>query len=109
MHIAVTVQAACNASDNVSTALELTHRHLSPYGPETHEETHMPSIGKYPQDVARERQDVPETYEQNRQQLTESKAHLGQTEDPVSGARPETEPVLPEAEEQATNQAESDE
>ena len=67
----------------------------------------MPSVGKYPHDVARERQDVPEIYEQNRQQLTRSEANLRQTEDQVSGARPDTEPVLPEADEQAEERAES--
>jgi hypothetical protein len=60
----------------------------------------MPSKGKYPQDIAHERQDVPETYDRNRQQLTRSEAELRRTEDPVSGARPETDPGLPEADEQ---------
>jgi hypothetical protein len=59
----------------------------------------MPSIGKYPNDVRRERQDVPETYEQERERFSESEATLRQTEDPISGARPETEPVEPRADE----------
>jgi hypothetical protein len=57
-----------------------------------------------PNDHARERQDVPETYEQNRERLTESEAELRRTEDPVSGARPETEPVQPEADELAVEE-----
>jgi hypothetical protein len=61
----------------------------------------MPSTGKYPQDVARERQDVPEVYEQNREKFTEAEAQVRQAGDQVSGARPETEPVEPEADERA--------
>jgi hypothetical protein len=60
----------------------------------------MPSTGKNPQDVVRERQDIPEMYQQNREQLTKAEAELRQADDPVSGARPETEPVQPEADEQ---------
>ncbi len=60
----------------------------------------MPSTGKNPQDVVRDRQDVPETYQQNREQFTKAEAELRQADDPVSGARPETEPVQPEADEQ---------
>lgn len=59
-----------------------------------------------PNDHARERQDVPETYEQNRERLSESDAELRRTEDPVSGARPETEPVQPEADELAAEERE---
>ncbi len=60
----------------------------------------MPSSGMNHQDVVREGQDVPEMYEQNREQLTKAEAELRQADDPVSGARPETEPVKPEADEQ---------
>ena len=47
----------------------------------------MPSVGKYPQDVAHERQDVPETYEQNRETFTRAEAKLERGDDPA--ARPE--------------------
>ena len=60
-----------------------------------------------PNDHARERQDVPETYEQNRERLSESDAELRRTEDPVSGARPETEPVQPEADERTEEKRQS--
>lgn len=59
----------------------------------------MPS-GKYPNDIAQDRQDVPEIYDQNREQFTQAEAQLRRADDPVSGARPETEPVQPEADEQ---------
>ena len=61
----------------------------------------MPSVGKYPNDVARERKDVPETYEQNRETFTRAEAELHQGQDRVSGSLPETEPVRPEADERA--------
>ena len=61
----------------------------------------MPSIGKYPNDVRRDREDVPETYDRDRERLSESEARLRRTEDPVSGARPETEPATTLADEQA--------
>jgi hypothetical protein len=73
----------------------------------TQQEATMPSIGKYPNDVRRDRQDVPETYEQDRERLTESEAHLRQTEDPVSGARPETEPVEPRADQPADDEGDA--
>jgi hypothetical protein len=55
--------------------------------------------GKIPSDRVHERQDVPQTYEQNRERFARTEASLRETEDPVSGARPETEPVEPEADE----------
>lgn len=53
----------------------------------------MPSVGKYPQDVARERQDVPETYEQNRETFTKAEAKLERGDDTVASPRPEGEDV----------------
>ena len=46
----------------------------------------MPSTGKYPQDVARERQDVPETYQQNRETFTKAEAKLQRGDDPAADA-----------------------
>jgi hypothetical protein len=48
-----------------------------------------------PNDVANERTDVPETYEQDQKRLAESEAGLRRTSDPVSGTPPPTEPVEP--------------
>jgi hypothetical protein len=45
----------------------------------------MPSVGKYPNDVARERQDVPETYEQNRETFTKAEAKLERGDDLAAG------------------------
>jgi hypothetical protein len=50
-----------------------------------------------PNDVANERTDVPETYEQNQKRLRESEAELRHTTDPISGSRPPTEAVEPVA------------
>ena len=55
--------------------------------------------GKYPNDRANERQDVPETYDRHRERFNRAEAAIRQADDPVSGARPETEPVEPEADE----------
>lgn len=46
-----------------------------------------------PQDVANERTDVPETYDENRERLAESEAEVRRSFDPVSGTPPATEPV----------------
>ena len=46
-----------------------------------------------PNDVANERTDVPEEYEQDKKRLTESEADLRRTVDPVSGTPPPTEPA----------------
>ena len=51
----------------------------------------MPSVGKYPQDVARERQDVPETYEQHRATFTKAEAKLERGDDTAAGPRPDSE------------------
>jgi hypothetical protein len=59
----------------------------------------MPSVGKYPNDVARERQDVPETYEQNRETFTKAEARLDRGDDVAAGPPPETDEVEPEADE----------
>jgi len=48
-----------------------------------------------PNDVADERTDAPETYEQDRERLAESQAEVRRTTDPVSGNPPETEPIDP--------------
>jgi hypothetical protein len=48
-----------------------------------------------PNDVADERTDIPETYEQHRERVAESDAELRRTTDPVSGAPPPTEPIDP--------------
>lgn len=48
-----------------------------------------------PNDVAEERTDVPETYEQDRERLAESEAELRRRADPVSGTPPETESIDP--------------
>jgi hypothetical protein len=48
-----------------------------------------------PSDVANERTDVPETYEQDQQRLAESEAALRRTDDPVSGTSPPTDEVQP--------------
>jgi hypothetical protein len=55
--------------------------------------------GKIPSDRVNERQDVPQTYEQNRERLAQTDAALRETEDPISGARPATEPVQSEVDE----------
>ena len=46
-----------------------------------------------PQDVTNERTDVPETYDESRERLAESKAEVRRGTDPVSGTPPATEPV----------------
>ena len=46
-----------------------------------------------PNDVANERTDVPDTYEQDQKRLAESDAALRRTDDPISGQPPETEPA----------------
>ena len=46
-----------------------------------------------PNDVANERTDVPETYEQDQKRLAESEAALRRADDPVSGTPPPTEEV----------------
>jgi hypothetical protein len=51
-----------------------------------------------PNDVANERTDVPERYEQNQKRLAESEAALRRTDDPVSGNPPPTDEVDPLAE-----------
>jgi len=50
-----------------------------------------------PNDIANERTDVPETYEQDQKRLAESEATLRRTDDPVSGKPPPTEEVQPVA------------
>ncbi|HEU5205743.1 MAG TPA: hypothetical protein VFU17_15735 [Candidatus Limnocylindrales bacterium] len=50
-----------------------------------------------PNDVANERTDVPETYEQDQKRLAEYEAALRRTEDPVSGTPPPTDEVQPVA------------
>ena len=57
--------------------------------------------GKYPQDRVNDRTDVPETYERDHERLATSDAAVRDAADPVSGARPDTEPVPPEADELA--------
>ena len=51
-----------------------------------------------PNDVANERTDVPERYEQDQKRLAESEAALRRTADPISGQPPPTDPVEPVAE-----------
>jgi hypothetical protein len=46
-----------------------------------------------PQDVAHERTDVPETYDENRERLAASEAEVRGSTDLVSGTPPATEPV----------------
>ena len=46
-----------------------------------------------PNDVARERTDVPEIYEEEHERLAESEAELRRTTDPVSGTPPPAEPA----------------
>ena len=48
-----------------------------------------------PNDVANERTDVPERYEEDHERLAEAEAELRRTTDPLSGTPPETEPVDP--------------
>jgi hypothetical protein len=48
-----------------------------------------------PNDVADERTDIPETYEQDRERPVEPQAELRRTTDSVSGTSPETEPIDP--------------
>ena len=48
---------------------------------------------RIPNDVARERTDVPEVYDENRERVAESEAELRRTTDPVSGTPPSTEPA----------------
>jgi hypothetical protein len=55
--------------------------------------------GKLPSDRVHEQQDVPQTYERNRERFAEAEAALRESDDPVSGARPEAEPVQPLADE----------
>ena len=51
-----------------------------------------------PNDVANERTDVPETYEQDQKRLAESEAELRRATDPISGNPPPTDEVEPLAE-----------
>ena len=51
-----------------------------------------------PNDVANERTDVPETYEEDQKRLAESDAELRSATDPISGNPPPTEEVKPVAE-----------
>ena len=46
-----------------------------------------------PNDVARERSDVPELYEEDHERLAESEAEVRRTTDRVSGNPPPTEPA----------------
>ena len=48
-----------------------------------------------PNDVARERTDVPEIYEEEHERVAESEAELRRTTDPLSGNPPPTEPAEP--------------
>jgi hypothetical protein len=48
-----------------------------------------------PNDVARERTDVPEIYEEEHERVAESQAELRRTTDPVSGNSPPAEPAEP--------------
>ena len=48
-----------------------------------------------PNDVARERTDVPEIYEEEHERLAESEADLRRTTDPVSGNAPQPQPAEP--------------
>jgi hypothetical protein len=52
------------------------------------EEDHM--SGKLPIDRAREAQDDPPIYDEHRERFREHEAALRDADDPVSGARPET-------------------
>jgi hypothetical protein len=56
-----------------------------------------PVYNRNPNDVARERSDVPEIYEEDHERLAESEAELRRTADPVSGDPPPTEPPEPVA------------
>jgi hypothetical protein len=56
-----------------------------------------PMYNRNPNDVARERTDVPEIYEEEHERLAESEAELRRTTDPVSGNAPQTEPAEPVA------------
>jgi hypothetical protein len=51
-----------------------------------------------PNDVANDRTDVPETYEQDQKRLAESDAAIRRATDPISGNPPPTEEVEPVAE-----------
>jgi hypothetical protein len=53
-----------------------------------------------PNDVANERTDVPETYEQDQKRLAESEAELRRATDPISGQPPPTDPVEPVVEDE---------
>jgi hypothetical protein len=53
-----------------------------------------------PNDVANERTDVPETYQQDQKRLAESDAELRRTGDPVSGNPPPTDEVEPLADDE---------
>jgi hypothetical protein len=54
-----------------------------------------PMYNRNPNDVARERTDVPEIYEEEHERLAESEAELRRTTDPVSGKASQTEPAEP--------------
>jgi hypothetical protein len=54
--------------------------------------------GKFPNDRANDRTDIPETYDRDRERLRVSEAGIRDADDPVSGARPETDDVDPLAE-----------
>ena len=64
--------------------------------------------GKYPNDRVREATDVPETYDRHRERFSESEAARLDADDPVSGARPETEPAEPPQADPSSEEDDSD-
>ena len=59
-----------------------------------------PVYNRKPNDVARERSDVPEIYEEDHERLAESEAELRRTTNPLSGDPPPTEPPEPVADDE---------
>ena len=58
-------------------------------------QSEAPMYNRNPNDVARERNDVPEIYEEEHERVAESDVELRRTTDPVSGTPPPTDPVDP--------------
>jgi hypothetical protein len=61
-----------------------------------------------PNDVAQERTDAAEPYDETRERVARSEAELREADDPVSGARPPTDPVDPVSDETEDDDVDGD-
>lgn len=61
--------------------------------------------GKLPIDRVNEAEDAPKIYDEHRERFAEQQARLRDADDPVAGARPETEPAEEPLDDETIDQA----